>query len=746
MSSSEPFPLLAKTFTGLESVLAEELAGLGARDVAPGRRMVAFSGDQELLYRANLCCRTAVRILKPLGTFELDPAQDAARALYAGLEQFDWSRWLDASGTLTIDPVVHNSPLANSLYAAQVAKDAIADWFRTRYDRRPSVERHEPDLRINLHIDARRVTVYLDASDQSLHKRGYRGAAGEAPLNEVLAAGILRLAGWDGSGTSGDAAPLVDFMCGSGTLPIEAALIAANIAPGLVRKQFGYMRWPDFDRRLHERLLDEARRARRSIEPGLIFGSDIDERAIAAATAGAARAGVGGAIQFSVGNFEAIVPPAPSGTLVFNPAYDERLKVERIAAFYRRIGDVLKRRWSGYTAWMFTGNLVAAKQIGLRTAARIPLNNGPIECRLLKFPLFALASAAESQAPPPAPELPAASAAKSATGPADEPALTAEVADTDLPAADSPEIAEPDLQDSAPVAPGHPAKPASDQALAEFTNRLRRMGKHWSRWARRQGITCYRIYDRDIPEVPLTIDRYEHQLYIAEHARPHGRTPIEQRLWLARLVQAAGELLGAAAADVFVHGREPADRPQRTAQRADCQRIRSADQNQPVQPGRAGSAAGRAGSAPLDCRGSSRQAVFEPVRPGRSGQRIRGRRRSSRHGDDRKFAGPGRLVARESGAGRFCRARSCGHRVRRARAPGAMGGAAVAAVRPAAGRAAEWLPSPWRATGLGSAARTARPLAQSCPWSRRAARFISSPRPGASSWKPTICRALRSGT
>ncbi len=259
MSSSEPFPLLAKTFTGLESVLAEELAGLGARDVTPGRRMVAFSGDQELLYRANLCCRTAVRILRPLGTFELDPAQDAARALYAGLEQFDWSRWLDASGTLTIDPVVHNSPLANSLYVAQVAKDAIVDWFRTRYDRRPSVERHEPDLRINLHIDARRVTVYLDASDQSLHKRGYRGAAGEAPLNEVLAAGILRLAGWDGSGTAGDTAPLVDFMCGSGTLPIEAALIAANIAPGLVRKQFGYMRWPDFDGRLHERLLDEAR-------------------------------------------------------------------------------------------------------------------------------------------------------------------------------------------------------------------------------------------------------------------------------------------------------------------------------------------------------------------------------------------------------------------------------------------------------------------------------------------------------
>jgi putative N6-adenine-specific DNA methylase len=383
MPPAESFPLLAKTFTGLESVLAEDLTTLGASDVATGRRMVSFAGDQELLYRANIWCRTAVRILKPIATFEIDPAAaDPAKALYAGLQELDWAQHLAADGTLAIDPVVNNSPINNSMYASQVAKDAICDWFRARFDRRPDVEKQRPDLRINLHIDVRRVTVYLDSSDQSLHKRGYRRETNDAPLNEVLAAGILRLIGWD------QQSPLVDFMCGSGTLPIEAALQAGNIAPGLLRQQFGYMRWPDFDAALHARLLDEARQARREPGPVLIYGSDLDPQVLTAARDNAARAGVAKAIQFAVSNFEAAPPPGPAGTIVFNPPYDERQKVERIAAFYRRLGDVLKRRWSGYTAWMFTGNLVAAKQIGLRTAARIPLFNGPIECRLLKFPLF----------------------------------------------------------------------------------------------------------------------------------------------------------------------------------------------------------------------------------------------------------------------------------------------------------------------------------------------------------------------
>ncbi len=552
MSSAQSFPLLAKTFTGLESVLAAELTDLGAREVATGRRMVSFSGDQELLYRANICCRTAVRILKPIATFELDSvttntaAADPAKALYAGLQEIDWAPHLDAGGTLAIDPVVHNSPITNSMYASQVAKDAICDWFRDRYGERPNVEKQRPDLRINLHIDARKVTVYLDASDQSLHKRGYRRETNEAPLNEVLAAGILRLVGWDGS------APLVDFMCGSGTLPIEAALMAGNIAPGILRQQFGYMRWPDFDSALHARLLDAAQQARRAPGPLMIHGSDIDSQVIAAARDNAARAGVAKAIQFAESNFEAVVPPGPAGTIVFNPPYDERQKVDRIAAFYRRLGDVLKRRWSGYTAWMFTGNLVAAKQVGLRTAARIPLNNGPIECRLLKFPLFSAAPAQDIAASP-----------LQDSGEALEPAE--KVAEVNETVDDSPNDSDNDSPAAAEHAvTGRRGGQTSAAATAEaFRNRLRRMGKHWARWARRQGISCYRVYDREIPVVSLSVDRYEDQLYIVEHARPHARTPIEQRIWFDDLARAAGEELGVPGERIHAHRRDPSARPSR---------------------------------------------------------------------------------------------------------------------------------------------------------------------------------------
>jgi 23S rRNA (guanine2445-N2)-methyltransferase / 23S rRNA (guanine2069-N7)-methyltransferase len=548
MSSAPSFPLIAKTFTGLESVLAEELTALGASDVATGRRMVSLAGDQELLYRANIWCRTAVRILKPIAVFELDPtAAEPAQALYAGLQEIDWAMHLRDGGTLAIDPVVHNSPITNSMYAAQMAKDAICDWFRDRYDRRPNVEKHQPDLRINLHVDARKVTVYLDASDQSLHKRGYRRETNEAPLNEVLAAGILRLVGWDQN------SPLVDFMCGSGTLPIEAALLAGNIAPGIIRQQFGYMRWPDFDRTLHARLIDEARQARRNPGPLVIHGSDIDAEVVAAARDNAARAGVAKAIQFSVSNFEAAAPSGPSGTIVFNPPYDERQKVDRIAAFYRRVGDVLKRRWSGYTAWMFSGNLVAAKQIGLRTAARIPLFNGPIECRLLKFPLFSAGPSRDAAAPKPpytddTPTGDAAVSSEQTTEPAEEFDPTADDAD----------------ERGESAAPARAiTQSASAAAVEAFRNRLRRMGKHWSRWARRQDIACYRVYDREIPEVPLSIDRYGEQLYIVEHSRPHGRTPIEQRIWFDELVKAAGQELGVPPERICAHRREPSARPAR---------------------------------------------------------------------------------------------------------------------------------------------------------------------------------------
>jgi 23S rRNA (guanine2445-N2)-methyltransferase / 23S rRNA (guanine2069-N7)-methyltransferase len=492
LSTSLTFPLIAKTFFGLEGVLAQELKALGASDAATGRRMVSFTADQALLYRANLWCRTAVRILKPIAAFTVDAqAADPYRSLYAQIREIDWQAYLRPTGTLAIDPVVHGRLLTNSLYAAQVTKDAIADWFRDRHGERPSVDRVQPDLRINLHVSGDRATVYLDASGQSLHKRGYRRQTGEAPLNEVLAAGILRLTGWDGD------APLGDFLCGSGTLPIEAALMARNHAPGLIRDDFGYRRWLDFDPALEAEVIDEARQAARPTDPAAaprIFGSDLDPGAIAAARENAARAGVAADIEFQLANFENLEPPAEQGTIVVNPPYDQRLRVAGVGAFYRRLGNVLARRWQGYDAWVLAGNLEAAGQFGIEPAASLPLFNGPIECRLLRFELG-------------------------------DPGGTSS-----------------DKSDTAPRAAERASAARSSPAEA-LRSRLTRMGKHWARWARRQGIGCYRVYDCDLPEVPWTIDRYEDRLYIIEHDRPHGRTPLEHRGWFDGLVEVVGQAL-----------------------------------------------------------------------------------------------------------------------------------------------------------------------------------------------------------
>ncbi|HTU23876.1 MAG TPA: bifunctional 23S rRNA (guanine(2069)-N(7))-methyltransferase RlmK/23S rRNA (guanine(2445)-N(2))-methyltransferase RlmL [Pirellulales bacterium] len=496
MSTVTTFPTIAKTFFGLEAVLAQELAELGATEVSIGRRMVSFTAEQELLYRANLWCRTAVRILKPIGQFKLDPqAADPYRSLYARLQEIEWGQFLLPTGTLAIDPVVHGRLLTNSLYAAQVAKDAVVDWFRERHGVRPNVERIAPDLRINLHVAGEQGTVYLDASGSSLHKRGYRRITGEAPLNEVLAAGILRLSAWDG------AAPLVDFLCGSGTLPIEAALMARNIAPGLFRDDFGYRRWLDFDAALEARVLDEARQAVRPEIPSgesRILGSDLDPAVVAAARENAARAGVAADILWQQANFEQLEPPTARGTIVINPPYDERLRVAGVGAFYRRLGNALSRRWQGFEAWVLAGNLPAIADFGIKPAASIPLRNGPIECRLLRFKLS------------PSQGLPHASPA--------EPTVT------------SPQ--------SAPRSSAVRSSP-----VEALRSRLARMAKHWDRWARRQGIGCYRVYDCDLPEVPWTIDRYEDRLHVVEHESPHGRSSLEHREWFDALAEVVGQVL-----------------------------------------------------------------------------------------------------------------------------------------------------------------------------------------------------------
>ncbi|MBI3463036.1 MAG: bifunctional 23S rRNA (guanine(2069)-N(7))-methyltransferase RlmK/23S rRNA (guanine(2445)-N(2))-methyltransferase RlmL [Planctomycetes bacterium] len=554
----ESFEIVGKTLAGLEGVLANELAALGARDIVPGLRLVSFRGDRGLLYRVNLWCRTAIRFLRPIHSF---PATNETE-LYDGISAIDWRQYLDVDGSLAIDPVVHNSFCTHSLYAAQLAKDAIVDQFRSRTGRRPSVDLKDPDLRINLHINQNQVTVHLDSSGDSLHKRGYRTEAGEAPISEVLAAGILSLTGWN------RATALVDPMCGSGTFVIEAARLARNIAPGILRP-FAFERWKDYDRSLHSELDKEARAAVRDHLPFEIVGSDRDDRVVEIARQNARHAGVEASVRFESIDFADLAPPDPPGVLVVNPPYDERMKVHAIASFYRRIGDTLKQRFDGYTAFVFSGNLEAAKHVGLRTSRRIALFNGPIECRLLRYEIrgrvvapttapggaglardqgIVVHAARVHSSKEPRAGRPHHMAEAIATLVGGEPDGGA--GPTDL----APETTENDPPPVETTAdPGGTAASCSvatqsvdgrvSHQFEMFSNRLRRMGRHWKKWAKRQGITCFRVYDRDIPDVPLAIDIYGDRLHVAEFERPHARTESEHTDWLRAMVETARSVL-----------------------------------------------------------------------------------------------------------------------------------------------------------------------------------------------------------
>jgi putative N6-adenine-specific DNA methylase len=383
--------LTAKTLSGLEETLAGELTALGAADAWPGNRAVEFSGDKELLYKVNLWCRTATRVLLPIASF---PASDSDQ-LYQGVAEIDWAKHLDPEMTLAVDAIAIESAFDNSLFVAQRVKDAIVDQFRKRSGKRPSVDADNPGLRINIHIHGDKATLSLDSSGGPLTRRGYRIEGGKAPLSEVLAAGIVRLTEWD------MASPLIDPMCGSGTIVIEAAMAARNIAPGILRKQFGFMRWKDYDEAVYRQLVREARQAVKADLPIEIVGSDIDRHAIDEAKANARRAGVEGNIRFEVKPFDRQTPPPSPGTVVMNPPYGERIAVKDIEAFYESLGDILKQKYQGYTSFILSGNPEAAGHIGLRTSRRVKLFNGPLECRLLRFELYKGSRKSKYQSPEP---------------------------------------------------------------------------------------------------------------------------------------------------------------------------------------------------------------------------------------------------------------------------------------------------------------------------------------------------------
>lgn len=377
---NDNFEMVAKTFQGLEDVLAEELRNLGAENVEPGRRMVSFEGDLEMLYRANLCCRTALRILKPIHKFT---ARDTDE-LYEHCKEYDWGQLMTTESTFSIDTVAYSDEFTHSRFVTYRVKDAIVDWFKDRYgdDKRPGVRLQDADVMINVHIAGDRVTLSLDSSGESLHKRGYRVAQTEAPINEVLAAGIILKSGWRGD------CPLVDPMCGSGTFLVEAALIAANINPGVYRRHFSFENWKNFDSELFDRLYNDDSGERQF--DFKIYGADISPKAVEVARANIKSAGVGRMIDLEVKPLSAWDEAPADGVLITNPPYGERISSDDMEGLYRLIGQKLKNVFKGYHAWIIAAKNEYINAIGLSPSVKIPvLNvNGSIECELREYIIF----------------------------------------------------------------------------------------------------------------------------------------------------------------------------------------------------------------------------------------------------------------------------------------------------------------------------------------------------------------------
>ena len=393
LSAMKTFSMLAKTFKGLEEVLAQELIELGANDVLIERRAVSFMGDKAMLYRANLCLRTATRILVEISKprhLEISKNTKPEDALYEAVKAINWSQYMTADTTFAIDATVYSETFRNSRFVTYRVKDAIADFWQEKEGRRPNVKVTDPDLYIQVHIANETVTVSLDSSGESLHKRGYRVATTEAPISEVLAAGMLLMAGWQGQ------SDFYDPMCGSGTLLIEAALIARNIAPGIFRKAFAFEKWRDFDAELWSDIYNDDSREREFNHT--IYGSDASFYAIQQAAKNIKAAGVQKDIQLkqirieeikSITNNQSPITNA-SPLVMLNPPYGERLKSNKeMEDLYGAIGTALKHQFAGATAWIISSNAAAMKCIGLKPSKKYHLLNGELDCQFNKYDLFA---------------------------------------------------------------------------------------------------------------------------------------------------------------------------------------------------------------------------------------------------------------------------------------------------------------------------------------------------------------------
>ena len=373
----ENFKMIAKTFYGFEEILAKELQTLGAQDVEQGIRMVSFKGDKGFMYKANLSLRTALKILKPIYFFKATNEQ----ALYKRISGVNWSKYMNANQTFVIDTTVHSEYFNHSEFVSQKCKDAIVDQFRERTGSRPSIDKAYPDLRINIHIDKDQVSVALDTSGNALNQRGYRTATNIAPINEVLAAGILLLSGWEGQGH------FLDPMCGSGTFLAEAAMIACNIPANINRKEFAFEKWNDWDNELFDQIMSSLLKKVTEFNY-TIKGYDKAPSAIVKAKANIKNANLEEYITIEEQNFFDTEKESEGKLyMVFNPPYDERLDIH-MEEFYKNIGDTLKKNYPGTDAWFITANLEALKFVGLKPSRKIKLFNGSLEARLVKYEMY----------------------------------------------------------------------------------------------------------------------------------------------------------------------------------------------------------------------------------------------------------------------------------------------------------------------------------------------------------------------
>jgi len=372
------FKMTATTLKGLEGVLAEELKKLGAQDIKEGIRSVTFRGDQGFLYKANIALRTAIRILKPIRTCKVYDEED----LYEAIQKIKWEKYLDVEGTFAIGAVVNSKNFtSNSHYIALKSKDAVVDYFRHKYSKRPNVDLDYPDVKIHVHIQKDWCTISLDSSGDSLHKRGYRSATNIAPINEVLAAGLVLLSGYSGDEN------FIDPMCGSGTILIEACMIACKIPANINRKQFAFERWKNYDEDLYFTIQD-ALLKKITNSHFKIMGFDKAPSAVSKAKQNIINANLDEFIGVHhVNFFNSTKEVFGNTTILFNPPYGERLNID-VNEFYKKVGDTLKHNYPNSTAWMITSDMQALKHVGLRTSKRIELKNADLDCKFVKYELY----------------------------------------------------------------------------------------------------------------------------------------------------------------------------------------------------------------------------------------------------------------------------------------------------------------------------------------------------------------------